>query len=100
MVQQIFGMKGNGMKTERKQLASNRCYRKQVDMEWVYKELDGGRTIKCVAEELGISVSTLRRRHNEYQRFIKEENRYEKAEGEIGIQSVYEYGDNSKTFEF
>lgn len=100
MVQQIFETKGNGMKTERKQLASNRRYRKQVDMEWVYKELDGGRTIKSVAEELGISVSTLRRRHNEYQEIVKEENRYEKTEGEIEIQSVYEYRDSSETFEF
>lgn len=93
MVQQIFGTKGNGMKTERKQLASNRRYRKQVDMEWVYKELDGGRTIRNVAEELGISVSTLRRRHNEYQEKIQEENKLEK-------ESVEDYQTVADTFEF
>ena len=53
------------MKTERTHLASKKHHRKQIDMEWVYKELDEGRTIKSVAEELQISVSTLRRRHSE-----------------------------------
>lgn len=100
MVQQIFGTKGNGMKTERKQLASNRRYRKQVDMEWVYKELDGGRTIKSVAEELGISVSTLRRRHNEYQEMIKEENRLEIKARKAGTEYFERYENQGNTFEF
>ena len=55
------------MKTERAQLASNKRHRKEIDMEWVYQKLDEGMTIKSVAEELEISVSTLRRRHSEYQ---------------------------------
>ena len=53
------------MKTERAQLASNKRHRKEIDMEWVYQKLDEGMTIKSVAEELEISVSTLRRRHSE-----------------------------------
>ena len=62
-------------------------------MEWVYKELDGGRTIKSVAEELQISVSTLRRRHSEYQQRIKIENakKVEYFEG---------YENQDHTFEF
>jgi len=51
--------------------------------------LDGGRTIRNVAEELGISVSTLRRRHNEYQEIVKEEKKLEE-----GYQTV------TDTFEF
>ena len=62
-------------------------------MEWVYKELDGGRTIKSVAAELQISVSTLRRRHSEYQQCIKTENakKVEYFEG---------YENQDHTFEF
>ena len=60
-------------------------------MEWVYKELDGGRTIRNVAEELGISVSTLRRRHNEYQEKIKEENRMERIEIDSGDSNTFEF---------
>ena len=62
-------------------------------MEWVYKELDEGRTIKSVAEELQISVSTLRRRHSEYQQRIKTENakKVEYFEG---------YENQDHTFEF
>lgn len=77
------------MKTERAQLASDRRHTKLIDMEWVYQELDRGRTIKNVAEELNISVSTLRRRHSEYQEAVREENRLEQEskkdeQGEIG----------------
>ena len=62
------------MKTERAQLASNKRHRKEIDMEWVYQKLDEGMTIKSVAEELEISVSTLRRRHSEYQQRARKEN--------------------------
>lgn len=81
------------MKTERTHLASKKHHRKQIDMEWVYKELDEGRTIKSVAEELQISVSTLRRRHSEYQQRIKIEHAKE-----VGYFEGYENQDH--TFEF
>ena len=54
------------MMQKRPKLATNR-HNKTVDMEWVYAELDKGRTVKNVAQELKISESTLRRRHKEYQ---------------------------------
>ena len=41
--------------------------RKMVDMEWVYQQLDAGRSVKSVALELNVSRSTLYRRHKEYQ---------------------------------
>lgn len=60
------------VKTERSKLAGKRRH-KSVDMEWVYSGLDSGRTVKEVAGELGISESTLRRRHREYQDEIRAE---------------------------
>ena len=81
------------MKTERTHLASKKHHRKKIDMEWVYKELDEGRTIKSVAEELQISVSTLRRRHSEYQQRIKIENAKK-----VGYFEGYE--NEEHTFEF
>ena len=49
-----------------------------VDMEWVYGQIDGGRTVSDVARELQISCATLRRRHLEYQKSLKSssEERY------------------------
>ena len=81
------------MKTERAQLASNKRHRKDIDMEWVYQKLDEGMTIKSVAEELEISVSTLRRRHSEYQQHARKENakKVEYFEG---------YENQDHTFEF
>ena len=38
-----------------------------VDMDRAYKLLSRGMTVNQVAEELGISRSTLYRRHHEYQ---------------------------------
>ena len=58
------------MKTERSKLAGKRRH-KNVDMEWTYAELDSGKTVKEVAQELNISESTLRRRHKEYQKEIE-----------------------------
>lgn len=58
------------MKTERSKLAGKRRH-KTVDMEWTYAELDSGKTVKEVAQELNISESTLRRRHKEYQKEIE-----------------------------
>lgn len=48
--------------------------KKSIDMEWVYQELDGGRSVKSVAEELGIGRTTLYRRHREYQKQKEEES--------------------------
>ncbi len=42
-----------------------------VDMEWVYGQIDEGRTVSDVAKELQISCATLRRRHLEYQELLK-----------------------------
>ena len=55
-------------KTERKYLVGGKKrYTKSIDMEWVYKQIDSGRTARSVAEELGVSESTLYKRHKEYQ---------------------------------
>ena len=67
--------------TKRERLVMKRTKENiKVDMEWVYKELDSGRTEKSVAKELGISETTLRRRHKTYQEElrIKEEQEKEK----------------------
>lgn len=40
---------------------------KFIDMEYVYQQIDRGRTVKDLAEELGVSRSTIRRRHIQYQ---------------------------------
>lgn len=56
----------------REKLVSKRANHKEIDMEWVYEELDKGRTVKSLAQELGVSETTLRRRHKEYQEKAKE----------------------------
>lgn len=57
----------------RESLAGKKRYNKPVNMEWVYQEIDKGRTVKSVAEELQVSESTLRRRHHEYQSQLQAE---------------------------
>lgn len=55
-------------KTERKYLVGkSKRHTKEIDMEWVYQQIDKGRTARSVAEELGVGVSTLYKRHKEYQ---------------------------------
>lgn len=56
--------------TERKYLKEERKSRKFIDMEKVYKSLDAGRTVQSVAEEWGVSKTTLYRRHYEYQEYV------------------------------
>lgn len=56
----------------REKLVSKRANHKEINMEWVYEELDKGRTVKSLAQELGVSETTLRRRHKEYQEKAKE----------------------------
>lgn len=56
--------------TERRNLCGQRA-KKLIDMEKVYRQLDNGRSVKDVAKEWGVSESTLRRRHREYQERIK-----------------------------
>lgn len=51
----------------RKTLKNGMGSKKQIDMPRVYEELDAGRSVKSVAEEWGVSPSTLYRRHREYQ---------------------------------
>lgn len=40
---------------------------KMIDMEYVYRQVDFGRTVKEIAEELNVSERTLQRRHKKYQ---------------------------------
>lgn len=45
--------------------------KKEIDMEKVYRQLDSGRSVKSVAREWGVAVSTLYRKHHEYQKEIE-----------------------------
>lgn len=40
---------------------------KPIDMDYVYGQIDLGRTVSDVAKELGVSTKTLQRRHKKYQ---------------------------------
>ncbi|WP_168354711.1 helix-turn-helix domain-containing protein [Hominisplanchenecus murintestinalis] len=40
---------------------------KMIDMEYVYRQIDFGRTVKEIAEEMEVSVRTLQRHHKKYQ---------------------------------
>ena len=51
----------------RKTLKNGNGGKKLIDMEKVYRQLDNGRSVKSVADEWGVSPSTLYRRHREYQ---------------------------------
>lgn len=55
----------------RKSLSNGKHGRKEIDMEYVYAQIDRGKKIKAVADELGVSPSTLNRRHKEYQENMK-----------------------------
>lgn len=60
------------MATKRKYLCGRRSRGKiLIDMEKVYKMIDSGIKMTDVADKLGVSPSTLRRRHQEYQREIE-----------------------------
>lgn len=52
---------------KRKTLKNGQGNKKPVDMQKVYQALDAGRSVQSVAEEWGVSQSTLYRRHQEYQ---------------------------------
>lgn len=56
--------------TKRKYLKNGNRGKILIDMEKVYRQLDSGRSIDSVAKEWGVSVSTLYRRHREYQQEI------------------------------
>lgn len=55
----------------RETLGSGRRRKKEIDMPYVYGQIDGGRTAGEVASELDVSVKTLQRRHKEYQESLK-----------------------------
>lgn len=63
--------------TERKYLCGNdMCGHRrkiEIDMEQVYRDYDAGKTKKEIASALGVSEMTLRRRHKEYQIWVKEQ---------------------------
>ena len=52
-------------------LANRGKSKKYIDMEEVYRLLDAGRPIRAIADSLGVSVSTIKRRHREYQEMIR-----------------------------
>lgn len=54
--------------TIRDSLAGRRHGVKLLDMEKIYWQIDMGMTVEEVAEEWGVSVSTLYRRHRSYQK--------------------------------
>lgn len=56
--------------TVRKSLAGKRRG-KALDMEKIYSQLDAGMSVKEVANEWGVSRSTLYRRHRSYQEQIR-----------------------------
>ena len=65
-------LKGGGQEvTKRKYLKNGNRGKVLIDMEKVYRQLDSGRSIESVAKEWGVSVSTLYRRHREYQKEIE-----------------------------
>lgn len=52
----------------RKYLSRGMRGEKMIDMEYVYRQIDlNRRTVKEIAEELGVSVRTLQRHHKKYQ---------------------------------
>lgn len=57
--------------TERKYLKSGNSEKKLIDMEKVYRLLDNGMSVEEVAEQYGVSRSTLYRRHKKHQEFVK-----------------------------
>lgn len=61
------------MATRRKFLCGSTKSRGKIiiDMEKVYRMLDKGMTVADVAADMGVSQSTLRRRHSEYQKQIE-----------------------------
>lgn len=73
--------------TKRELLCGEQRFRPRicVDMEAVYEDLNNKMTLEAVAKKYKVSVSTLRRRHKEYQAAIalmEEENSLEeKNEG-------------------
>lgn len=59
----------------RKTLKNGNGSKKPVDMVKVYVALDSGRSVSDVANEWGVSPSTLYRRHKEYQDQLEQKNR-------------------------
>lgn len=51
----------------RKTLCNNRARKSSIDMAYVYEQIDAGRSVKSLAEELHVSRSTLYRHHKKYQ---------------------------------
>lgn len=60
---------------KRKTLKNGNGGKKPVDMVKVYTALDSGRSVRDVANEWGVSPSTLYRRHKEYQDKLEQKHR-------------------------
>lgn len=56
---------------ERPYLTNGSRGKKLIDMPYVYSQLDKGRPLWEIAEELQVSRSTIYRRHKEYQAMVK-----------------------------
>ena len=51
----------------RKTLCNKREKQSAIDMAYVYEQIDAGRSVKSLAEELHVSRTTLYRHHKKYQ---------------------------------
>lgn len=51
----------------RKTLCNNRKKKSGIDMTYVYEQIDAGRSVRSIAEELQVSRTTLYRQHKKYQ---------------------------------
>lgn len=59
------------MATKRTYLGGHRPLGVFIDMEEVYRKKDSGMTLKDIADELGVSRSTLYKRHYKYQKELE-----------------------------
>lgn len=60
------------MATKRDNLVGKKGRRKKkIDLEEVYRMIDQGMTVREAAGQIGVSETTLRRRHAEYQEEIR-----------------------------
>lgn len=71
----------------RKFLTNGSRGKKLINMPYVYQQIDRGRPLQEIAEELGVSRTTIYRRHNEYQEMVKAELAMKEA-----TESLYDEG--------
>lgn len=69
-----YNMNCPGTYLKRPTLTNHKRAKIMIDMDKAYEMIDAGESIKSVAESFQISVSTLRRRHLEYQASIRSQS--------------------------